>query len=149
AITVDYAKASPTDMCILVSVENRGPEAAALHVLPTLWFRNTWAWGLPGFDEVPQIHGYDQGTLVGQHRTLGRIVLAGENSPQALVCDNENNAERLWGLGGRSAYPKDGINDHVVSGKPTVNPDRVGTKAALHYVLDVPPGQTRTVRLRL
>jgi hypothetical protein len=149
AITVDYAKASPTDLCILVSVENRGPEAATLHVLPTLWFRNTWAWGLPGFDEVPQIHGYDHGTLVGRHRTLGRIVLAGEGSPRALVCDNESNAERLWGLGGRSPYPKDGINDHVVSGKPTVNPDRVGTKAALHYVLDVPPGQTRTIRLRL
>jgi hypothetical protein len=149
AITVDYAKASPTDMCMLVAVENRGPEAATLHVLPTLWFRNTWAWGLPGFDEVPEIRGYDQGTLVGKHRTLGRIVLAGEGSPQALVCDNENNAQRLWGLGGRSPYPKDGINDHVVSGKPTVNPARVGTKAALHYVLDVPPGQTRTVRLRL
>jgi len=149
AITVDYAKASPTDMCILVSVENRGPEAATLHVLPTLWFRNTWAWGLPGFDEVPQIQGYDHGTLVGKHRSLGRIVLAGADSPQAVACDNENHAERLWGLGSRSPYPKDGINDYIVDGKPTVNPARVGTKAALHYVLNVAPGQTRTIRLRL
>ncbi len=72
AITVDYAKASPTDMCVVVTIENRGPEAASLHVLPTLWFRNTWAWGLPGWDEVPQIHGYDGGTVVAKHRTLGQ-----------------------------------------------------------------------------
>jgi hypothetical protein len=152
AITVDYAKDSPTDMCVLVSIENRGPEAATLHVLPTLWFRNTWAWGLPGFDEMPQIHGYDHGTLVGKHRTLGRIVLAGSTDPgdpAALVCDNENNAQRLWGLDSRSPYPKDGINDYVVDGKPTVNPSRVGTKAALHYAVEVAPGQTRTIRLRL
>ncbi len=158
AITVDYAKASPTDMCILVSIENRGPETETLHVLPTLWFRNTWAWGLPGFDEIPEIHGSDEGTLVGKHRNLGRIVLAGQGSgwagegiasPDALVCDNENNAQRLWGLGSRSPYPKDAINDYIVDGKPTVNPDRVGTKASLHYTVTVPPGQTRTVRLRL
>jgi len=149
AVTVDYAKVSPTDMCILVSIENRGPESATLHVLPTLWFRNTWSWGLPGFDEQPVIHGYDKGTLVGQHRTLGRIVLAGEDSPKALACDNENNAQRLWGLDSRSPYPKDAINDHVVDGKPTVNPERIGTKAALHYTVTVPAGGTKTIRLRL
>ncbi len=160
AITVDYAKASPTDMCVLVTIENRGPEAASLHVLPTLWFRNTWAWGLPGWDEVPQIHGYDRGTLVATHRTLGQLVLAGQSEgsggagedkhgPESLVCDNESNAERLWGLGNRSPYPKDGINDYIVDGQPTVNPDRVGTKAALHYTVDVPAGGRKTLRLRL
>jgi hypothetical protein len=149
AITVDYAKASPTDLCILVSIENRGPEAETLHVLPTLWFRNTWAWGLPGFDDVPVIHGYDKGTLVGKHRTLGRIVLAGEDGPEAVACDNENNAQRLWGLASRSPYPKDAINDYIVDGKPTVNPQRVGTKAALCYTLRVEPGATATIRLRL
>ena len=70
-------------------------------------------------------------------------------APTPLFCDNETNAERLWGLPGRSPYPKDGINDHVVDGAATVNPDRVGTKAALHYVLDVPAGGQRQIRLRL
>jgi hypothetical protein len=148
-VTVEYAKASPTDMCIIVHVENHGPEAATLHVLPTLWFRNTWAWGLPGWDQVPEIHGYDEGTLVAKHRTLGRLVLAGEDGPEALCCDNDSNAQRLWGRPNRSPYPKDGINDHLIHGAPTVNPDRVGTKGALHYALEVPAGGTRQVRLRL
>jgi len=149
AVTVEYAKASPTDMCIKIIMENRGPDPATLHMLPTLWFRNTWAWGIPGWDEVPEIHGYPGGTLVARHRSLGRLVLAGEGDPEALACDNESNAERLWGLGGRSQYPKDGINDYIVDGKPTVNPDRVGTKAALHYVVEVPPGGSKEIRLRL
>jgi len=149
AVTVDYAKATPTDMCITISVANRGPETATLHMLPTLWFRNTWAWGLPGCDEVPQIRGYDAGTLVAKHRTLGRLVLAGDGDPEPMCCDNESNAERLWGLGNRSPYPKDGINDYLVDGKPTVNPDRVGTKAALHYTVEVEAGATKEIRLRL
>jgi hypothetical protein len=148
-VSVDYAKASPNDMCIQVTLENHGPQTAILHVLPTLWFRNTWAWGLPGWDDVPQIHGYDKGTLVAKHRILGRLVLAGEAEPEALCCDNESNATRLWGLENRSPYPKDGINDYVVEGKPTVNPDRVGTKGALHYVVEVPAGGTKQIRLRL
>jgi len=149
AITVDYAKAAPTDLCIQITVENRGPEAATLHVLPTLWFRNTWAWGLPGSEHVPQIRAYDEGTLVGKHRTLGRLVLAGEGSPEPLACDNESNAERLWGLGNRSPYPKDGIGEYVVHGRPLVNPERVGTKAALHYTVTVGAGGRSTIRLRL
>jgi hypothetical protein len=149
AITVDYAKAGPTDLCMLITVENRGPEAASLHVLPTLWFRNTWAWGLPGWDEKPELRGYDEGTLVAKHRALGRLVLAGEDSPKALVCDNESNARRLWGLDNRSPYPKDAINDYIVDGQPTVNPERVGTKGALHYTVDVAAGGTKTIRLRL
>jgi hypothetical protein len=149
SVTVDYAKAAPTDMCVKITIENRGPEAATLHMLPTLWFRNTWAWGLPGWEDIPQIHGYDEGTLIARHRTLGRLVLAGEDSPEALVCDNESNADRLWGLASRSKYPKDGINDYIVDGKPSVNPDRIGTKAALHYVVELPPGGSKEIRLRL
>ena len=149
SVTVDYAKASPSDVYIRVTVENRGPTTQTLHVLPTLWFRNTWAWGLPGWDEKPSIRSQDGGTLVARHRTLGRLVLAGEGEPDALCCDNESNADRLWGLPSRSPYPKDGINDHVVAGWPTVNPDGVGTKAALRYAVEVEPGQTREIRLRL
>ncbi|WP_245714799.1 MGH1-like glycoside hydrolase domain-containing protein [Micromonospora inyonensis] len=148
AVTVDYAKASPTDLCMVVTVANRGDRAAQLHVLPTLWFRNTWSWGLPGSDRMPTMAGAD-GRLVGEHRVLGQLVLAGDGTPTPLLCDNESNAERLWGLPGRSRYPKDGINDHVVDGADTVNPDRTGTKGALHYVLDVPAGGQRQIRLRL
>ena len=149
AVTVDYAKASPTDVCVLVTATNHGPETATLHVLPTLWFRNTWAWGLPGFSEMPSLHGYDAGTLVAKHRSLGRLVLAGEDSPEALCCDNESNAERLWDLPNRSPFPKDAINDYIVDGKDTLNPERVGTKGALRYALEVGPGESRQIRLRL
>ncbi|WP_245730100.1 MGH1-like glycoside hydrolase domain-containing protein [Micromonospora pallida] len=148
AVTVDYAKAGPTDLCVLITVANRGDRAERLHVLPTLWFRNTWAWGLPGSDRVPTLVGTDS-RLIGEHRVLGQLVLAGDGDPTPLLCDNESNAERLWGLTSRSRYPKDGINDHVVDGADSVNPDRTGTKGALHYVLDVPAGGQRQIRLRL
>jgi hypothetical protein len=148
AVTVDYAKASPTDLCMVVTVANRGPEPARLHVLPTLWFRNTWSWGLPGSDHVPRIVGED-GQLVARHRVLGQLVLRGDQQPEVLACDNETNTQRLWGLPGRTPYPKDGINDHVVNGADTVNPAGEGTKAALHYVLDVPAHGQIQFRLRL
>ena len=148
AVTVDYAKAGPEDLCLVVRAANRGPDEAVLHVLPTLWFRNTWAWGLPGQDAVPAIHD-DGGRLVAEHRQLGKLTLAGDGAPAPLFCDNETNNPRLFGVPGRSAYPKDGINDHVVHGAATVNPDRRGTKAALHYVLTVPAGESREIRLRL
>ena len=148
AITADYAKAGPHDICIRVRVENMGPDQATLHVLPTLWFRNTWSWELPGRKAVPRItvHG---ARLAGEHEHLRPLSLLGEGSPEALVCDNETNSERLWGYGGYSDYPKDGINDHVVDGAETVNPERVGTKAALRYVLTVPPWKSAEIRLRL
>jgi hypothetical protein len=148
AVTVDYAKASPTDMCILITAANRGDEPASLHILPTLWFRNTWSWGLPGRDRVPTLMG-DGARLVGEHGVLGQVVLQGDGEPTVLLCENETNTERLWGLPGRSPYPKDGINDHVVTGAATVNPDGEGTKGALHYVCNVPAGGQVEIRLRL
>ncbi len=158
AITADYAKAGPNDMCIRITVANRGPRAATLHVLPTLWFRNTWSWGLPGRGDPPTVAG-EGNRLVGEHQRLGRIVLTGaglggvagsaQTQPTTLLCDNESNAARLFGLPNRSPYPKDGINDHVVDGKPTVNPELVGTKGALHYEVTVPAGQSAEVRVRL
>jgi hypothetical protein len=148
AVDVEYAKAGPSDMCIRITVHNKGPEPAALHVLPTMWFRNTWAWGLPGRDYVPQIRGKGS-MLIGEHKLLGRLTLAGDGSPTSLCCDNETNAERLWNKEGASPYPKDGINDHLVDGRPTVNPEQVGTKAALHYLLAVNPGEKAEIRVRL
>jgi hypothetical protein len=147
AVTVDYAKASPTDMCIAVTVRNSGPEPATLHVLPTLWFRNTWSWGLPNRPK-PSLAG-GPGRLTGIHRTLGHLLLEGQHAPPALVCDNETNTQRLWGQPGTTMYPKDGINDHLIADAPTVNPAGVGTKGSLHYVLTLGPGESRTLRLRL
>ncbi|SDZ22416.1 hypothetical protein SAMN05444365_107166 [Micromonospora pattaloongensis] len=148
AVTVDYAKAGPTDLCMVITVANRGDQPARLHVLPTLWFRNTWAWRLPGRDHVPTITG-DGDRLIGEHAGLGQLVLQGDGAPTPLLCDNDSNAERLWGLPNRTPYPKDGINDHVVAGADTINPDRVGTKGSLHYVLDVPARGEARIRLRL
>src|SRR4051794_27282268 len=147
AVTVDYAKATPTDMCVVITVSNRGPDEATLHVLPTLWFRNTWSWGLPN-RPLPSLAG-TPGRLVGRHRGLGHLTLRGEGEPRALVCDNETNAQRLWGLPGTALYPKDGINDHLIAGSPTVNPERTGSKGALHYRLALAGGEERTIRLRL
>jgi hypothetical protein len=147
AVTVDYAKAATDDLLMHITVANRGPEPATLHVLPTLWFRNTWAWGLPNA-VVPRIDAQGN-ALVADHPTAGRLTLVGDGAPRALACDNETNMQRLFGVPGRSAYPKDGINDHVVDGVDSVNPDGTGTKASLHYVFDVPPGEQRTIRLRL
>ncbi|MGH3962167.1 MAG: MGH1-like glycoside hydrolase domain-containing protein [Pseudonocardiaceae bacterium] len=149
AVTVDYAKADPADLCLRITVDNRSPEAATLHVLPTLWFRNTWAWGLPGQEAVPEIRAGADGTLIARHAELGTLVLGGDGAPQPLLCDNETNTPRLYGVPGRSAHPKDGINDHVVTGAATVNQDGLGTKGALWYRLDVPAGGRSVVRLRL
>jgi hypothetical protein len=147
AITVDYAKASPTDVCIRLTAENRGRSRATLHVLPSLWFRNVWSWGTPGAPE-PVLRA-DGARLVGEHPTLGTLVLVGDGKGRPLLCDNETNSERLYGSPGRSVYPKDGINDHVVTGADTVNPLGVGTKGALHYRVTANAGNTATVRLRL
>ncbi|HXJ64079.1 MAG TPA: glucosidase [Actinomycetota bacterium] len=144
-ITADYAKATPDDLCIRLRVRNAGPLEATLHVLPTIWFRNRWWWkdGVP----KPDIR-LDDGTLVATHRAIGERRLAGSGAPEPLFCENETNNERLFGIDNASPYPKDGINDHVTMGSPTVNPAHRGTKAALHYELTVPAGQTVEIRLR-
>jgi hypothetical protein len=146
-IGADYAKASPEDMCIRVTVRNSGAQTATLHVLPTLWFRNRWSFGV---DSVkPQIRA-DAGALVAEHHSLGTRVLASSGTPELLFCDNETNTRRLWPDGGGGpAFPKDGINDHVVAGAATVSPDGSGTKASFHHVLTVAPGATAEIRLRL
>ncbi len=144
-ITADYAKESPDDIAIRLTVRNAGPDAATLHVLPTLWFRNTWSWGLD--DREPTI-SLDEGRLTASHYSLGVMRLAGGGAPTPLFCNNESNARRLWGTDG-NPYPKDGIGDYIVHGAPTVNPDLRGTKAALHYEVDVVAGGSTEIRLRL
>jgi hypothetical protein len=145
-VEVTYAKAAPDDLCVIVSVRNAGPDEATIDVLPTLWFRNTWSWGLD--DRKPTITAKD-GRLVAEHWALGRMTLVGAGSPVPLCCENESNAERLWGVPGSTPFPKDGIGDHLIHGAPTVNRDGTGTKAALHYRLTIGGGATTELRLRL
>ncbi|MBI1375976.1 MAG: glucosidase [Frankiales bacterium] len=148
AVTVDYAKAAPDDILMRITVENRGPEAAVIHVLPTLWFRNTWAWGDPN-PSIPVIREQTSQSLLAEHPVLGPMTLTHAGVGEPLFCDNETNAHRLFGSDGRSPYPKDGINDHVVGGAPTVNPALQGTRSALHHVLEVAAGGHTEVRVRL
>jgi hypothetical protein len=148
-VTADFAKAAPEDLLLRISLHNHGPEAATLHVLPTLWFRNTWRWStIGGVNKPPQIVAKGS-VLRAQHPRLGTLTLSGSGEPTALACDNESNFPRLFGAEGPSRYPKDGINDHVVGRAPTVAPDGVGTKAALHYVVQVPAGERAEIRIRL
>jgi hypothetical protein len=116
-------------------------------VLPTLWFRNTWSYELDA--PRPSITLDPSGALIAEHAELGTRTLAGDGSPDPLFCENETNFAKLFGATAITPYPKDGINDHVVSGTSTVNLDHIGTKAALHYRLTVGPGQTQTIRVRL
>ncbi|MGL4554850.1 MAG: MGH1-like glycoside hydrolase domain-containing protein [Gemmataceae bacterium] len=144
-VFVEYAKASPDDVLMRVTAHNRGPDDAPLHLLPTLWFRNTWSWR-PGAPR-PTLRAAG-GAAIAEHATFGRYALHADGGPEWLFCDNETNAALLYGAGG-PAHPKDAIGDHVVRGLPAVNPARTGTKAAAHYALTVPAGGSVTVRLRL
>ena len=149
---VDYVKADPTDLLMTVRVTNAGPDTETLHVLPTVWFRNTWSWDVGA--EKPSLHAGANGTIVIDHPYLGELELlaaAGPDGsePVALFCENETNTRRLYGVEPGTPYPKDGINDHVVGGHDTVNPLAEGTKASLWYQVAVEPGATVELRLRL
>src|SRR5690348_13520496 len=146
-VAVEYAKANTEDILIRISVTNHGPEPASIHLLPTIWFRNTWSWGN---DDAPRPVLRKNGESIEiEHRHLGPRVLEYEGDPELLFTENETNVQRLFGAPNQSKYVKDGINDHVVHGAETVNPDHSGTKAAAHYNVNLGPGETRTVRLRL
>ncbi len=153
-VTMEYAKVNTLDILVRVSATNRGPEAATLHLLPTLWFRNTWSWGID--DRRPALNAVeptDQGSarLVRvQHPELGEYWLACEGTPELLFTENESNARRLWGTENRTPFVKDGIHETVVNGaRDRVNPEGTGTKAAAHYSVVIEPGATLTIMLRL
>jgi hypothetical protein len=123
-ITADFAKASPEEILVRVSVRNAGPDAATIDVLPTLWFRNTWSWDAAearGSAPRPSIRLEDV-ALVAEHAELGRRFLSASGEPEALFCENETNRERLSGVRSGTPYPKDGIAEHVVHGAASVNP---------------------------
>jgi hypothetical protein len=147
-VFVEYAKNEPEDLLICITVFNRGPEAAVLHLLPTLWFRNTWSWGAK--EPKPVLQQTPEGAIQASLPKLGVHTLYCEGAPELLFTENESNAERLWGQPNPSPYVKDAFHQYVVNGKrEAVNPARTGTKSAAHYVLEVPAGGSKIVRLQL
>ncbi|MBA4028460.1 MAG: glucosidase [Planctomyces sp.] len=146
-VQVEYAKAGPSDLLLRVTVINRGPEAARVHVLPHVWFRNTWSWrsGAPR----PRITKAGDGSLTLEHAELGRYRCWIEGDAPALLCENETNVERLYGSP-RAGPSKDGINNYVVNGDAAgLSRGDAGTKAAFHCEREVPPGGSIVVRMRL
>jgi hypothetical protein len=151
-VQVEYAKAAPEDVLIRISVTNYGPEAASLHVLPTLLFRNTWSWGddvpRPRLERAPALHGAS--IVAAHHEELGGRWLYCDGSPELLFTENETNFERVFGTPNRSPFVKDAFHAYVVQGRhEAVNPAHAGTKAAALHRLTVPAGRTSVLRLRL
>jgi hypothetical protein len=147
-ITVEYVKAAPDDVLMLITVANRGPEAAVLHVLPQLWFRSKWLWK-PDRPK-PELIGQSDGSILARHDKLGEYTFFADGSPALLFCDNLTNVRRLYGVQDAQGWFKDAFHDFVIGGRAdAINPHNQGTKAAAHYVLDVEPGGRATVRVRL
>ncbi len=149
---VTYAKADPADLLMTVTVTNAGPDADVLHVLPTAWFRNTWSWD--SGSAKPTMEALDATSVLVEHPFLGDLELlvsadTDGAAPTLLFCENETNIAQLFGAEPITPYPKDGINDHVLHGAATVNPERRGTKCAVWYKLNVQPGATVELRIRL
>lgn len=151
-VIVEYAKNSPEDILIQLSISNRGTEEKALHLLPTLWFRNTWSWFPDQEKPFIKVAKSDPqlSILEASHPTLGERWLYCEDTDKLLFTENETNFERLFGVSNASPYVKDGINDYLIGGrKEAINPNQIGTKVCAHYVLSIPAGETKTIRLRL
>ena len=155
-VFVEYAKEAPEDLLIQITIHNRGPEAAELHVLPTLWFRNQWSWA--GNVERPTLAACGvagaakarSAVIKAVHPKLGERYLSCEGAPTLLFTENETNTQRIFGVPNRSPYVKDSINNYVVHGqKDAVNPEQKGTKASAQYRVTVQPGGSQVIRLRL
>ncbi|MCI0433708.1 MAG: glucosidase [Gemmatimonadetes bacterium] len=155
-VFAEYAKAAPDDILIRITIANRGPEDADLHLLPTLWFRNTWSWGRSGdgIDASPRLTRSGAAAITAEHATLGRFVLRleplGARAPDLLFTNNDTNTERLFGSPNESPFVKDAFHEYVVHGRgDAVNPAATGTKAAAHYRVSVPAQGRVVVRCRL
>ena len=145
-VFVEYAKASPTDLAMRVTIHNRGPDAADLHVLPTVWFRNTWSWIADA--EMPELRLAGD-RVAASHPTLGTYTISADGKPDWIFCENETNALRLFNAPGPQ-YPKDAFHEYVVKNRrEAVNPARTGTKAAAYYRLTIPAGTSKSVVLKL
>ena len=156
-VFAEYAKGGPDDILIRITVANRGPDTAPLHLLPTLWYRNTWAWGCKheGCWIKPNIMLADASTLQGDHVNFGKHWFVaepgpGRDAPEFLFTENETNSQRLFGTDNWTPYVKDAFHEYLIHAKPdAVNPKRVGTKVAAHYRLELPARGEVAIRLRL
>jgi hypothetical protein len=150
-IQIEYAKAESNDILIRATATNCGPEPAMLHLLPTLWFRNTWSWGRD--DQKPSLEervDANTSAIEATHHVLGKYRLYYDGSERLLFTENESNLQRLWGVANRTPFVKDSINDAIVGNDiQLVNSNRVGTKAAAHHRFIIPPNESRSIRLRL
>jgi hypothetical protein len=154
-ITAEYAKAVPDDVLVRVLARNAGPESAELHILPTLWFRNRWSWE----DGVPKpvlrdVSNETGSVVIAEDEKLGAWKLAAGpdptgRPPSLLFRDSVTNLPKLFGGAAATPYPKDGVNDHVVNGAATVNPERSGTKMACWHRVTIGAGETAEIKLRL
>jgi hypothetical protein len=152
-IEIEYAKAGPHDIFIRLNVTNCGPDPAPLHVLPTIWFRNTWSWGRdhekPSLQESAR-SDENVGVIEADHATIGSYHFYCEKAERLLFTENESNLMRLWGVPNQSPFVKDSINDCIIGNQlDLVNPNRCGTKAAAHYRFTLAPNESRSIRLRL
>jgi hypothetical protein len=151
-VVVEYAKGAPDDVLVRITATNRGPDPAELHLLPTLWYRNTWSWDTSGPERPILRVGDDRrhAMIETEHPSLGARWLYCEGAPDLLFTENDTNAERVWGQPNSTPYVKDSINQYVIAGKrQAVNPEQRGTKAAAYYRLTLGPGQSVVTRLRL
>lgn len=148
-IFLEYAKGSPEDFLLKAEIHNRSDEDAELTILPTIWFRNTWSSGRD--KRIPDISTLDERTMQIKHHLLGNFHVHFDESVSELVfCDNATNRVRLYNVPNKqSNFPKDAINDYIVDGKSTINPDKRGTKASAVYKIVIPAGKSRTVRVRM
>jgi len=148
-VFVEYAKAGPEDILMRVTVHNRGPDEATIHLLPQLWFRNTWSWKPDS--ATPEISRTNRGVLTARHAEFGDYSFYADGSrPEVIFCDNETNVRRLYGQGDAEGYFKDAFHEYVVHGNlAAVNPENSGTKAGVLHRLAVPAGGSRQIRLRL
>jgi len=146
-VFVEYAKADVADILMRITVHNRGPEEATIHLLPQLWFRNTWSWDN---SEKPVLRAQKDGSVSAQHAKLGEFRLYFDGKPELLFCDNETNGRRIYAQNDAQGFFKDAFHEYVVNGnKAAVNPQQTGTKAAARYTVSVPAGGSATVKLRL
>jgi hypothetical protein len=147
-VFIEYAKKNEEDILVLITVHNRSNEDASLNVLPTIWFRNTWSWGMDAYK--PQMGSFGSTSIRLNHKDLGDYFLSCKDNPALLFTENETNAKRLYGVKGPGSYFKDGINNYIVHKDVTaICPDLVGTKASASYEITINARQSHSISLRL
>ena len=146
-VFVEYAKCTHSEILVKITIHNRNEQEASLHVLPTIWFRNTWDWGYD--DYKPHLRQDSPGIMDIYHKDLGQYWLKAEGDAEFLFCDNETNTKRLYNYDDGKSFYKDGINDYLIHGTDGINPQNTGTKAAINYNITIPGKQSATIRLRL